>query len=295
MGCAPSMTSVARVNAFSVMMQWYPAAFRARRDFEGAADDLSPGRDPTVADEARRVPHVGLGGEFAAFVDAPVRNLAFGGATTEWFLQTGTWVRSSSRCARRRRRHPVRAQRTEGARPPCITRRLHRAAAQDGDGCSRPRRGGGALHLGRAPVVRRRSRHANPRRLPERGPRPRTNWTCRSSTSRCSQRGCTKTSGMRHPAPCCRTTRRASRGVARGPRRRHALPRGGRAADRGVRRSVAAGHRARKRMGLRAAPSWSAEARPQYGARRRTVERADPLGGPPGGRPSAPRCPRSSR
>jgi lysophospholipase L1-like esterase len=48
--------------------------------------------DSTVADaKPGEYPMSGWGGELAAFVDAPVRNLAFGGATTESFVQTQTW------------------------------------------------------------------------------------------------------------------------------------------------------------------------------------------------------------
>ena len=48
--------------------------------------------DSTVADaKPGEHPMSGWGGELAAFVDGPVRNLAFGGATTESFLQSGSW------------------------------------------------------------------------------------------------------------------------------------------------------------------------------------------------------------
>ncbi|WP_243076456.1 GDSL-type esterase/lipase family protein [Microbacterium sp. SS28] len=49
--------------------------------------------DSTVADaKPGEYPMSGWGGELAHFVGRPVRNLAFGGATTESFLQTGTWA-----------------------------------------------------------------------------------------------------------------------------------------------------------------------------------------------------------
>ena len=48
--------------------------------------------DSTVADaKPGEHPMSGWGGELAGFVDGPVRNLAFGGATTESFVQTQTW------------------------------------------------------------------------------------------------------------------------------------------------------------------------------------------------------------
>ena len=83
--------------------------------------------DSTVADaKPGEYPMSGWGGELAAFVDGPVRNLAFGGATTESFLQSGTLGRARrGRTPRRRGRHPVRAQRPEGARAPRVARRLH--------------------------------------------------------------------------------------------------------------------------------------------------------------------------
>lgn len=50
--------------------------------------------DSTVADAVpAEHPMTGWGGELPAFVDAPVRNLAYGGATTASFLETGTWRR----------------------------------------------------------------------------------------------------------------------------------------------------------------------------------------------------------
>jgi lysophospholipase L1-like esterase len=48
--------------------------------------------DSTVADAvSAEYPMSGWGGELPAFVDAPVRNLAYGGATTASFLQAGAW------------------------------------------------------------------------------------------------------------------------------------------------------------------------------------------------------------
>ena len=50
--------------------------------------------DSTVAPmKPGEAPMSGWGEFVGEFVDAPVRNLAFGGATTESFLQTGTWGR----------------------------------------------------------------------------------------------------------------------------------------------------------------------------------------------------------
>ncbi|MGN8027450.1 rhamnogalacturonan acetylesterase [Microbacterium sp. 22242] len=49
--------------------------------------------DSTVAPmKPAEAPMAGWGEALAAFVDAPVRNLAFGGATTESFLATGRWA-----------------------------------------------------------------------------------------------------------------------------------------------------------------------------------------------------------
>ncbi|MEU1972649.1 rhamnogalacturonan acetylesterase [Microbacterium sp. NPDC019599] len=48
--------------------------------------------DSTVADaKPGEYPMSGWGGELARFVEEPVRNLAFGGATTESFLETERW------------------------------------------------------------------------------------------------------------------------------------------------------------------------------------------------------------
>ena len=48
--------------------------------------------DSTVAPEKPgEHPMSGWGGELPALVDAPVRNLAFGGATTESFIASGSW------------------------------------------------------------------------------------------------------------------------------------------------------------------------------------------------------------
>jgi len=50
--------------------------------------------DSTVSPMQRgEEPLSGWGEALPGFVEAPVRNLAFGGATTESFLQTGTWQR----------------------------------------------------------------------------------------------------------------------------------------------------------------------------------------------------------
>ena len=213
----------------------------------------------------------GWGSYIAPVVEAPVRNLAYGGATTASFLADGSWARlldgvEPGDTVVIQFGHNDQKLPELGARGGYTAR-----PARHGRRCPRPGCDRRAVHVRRAALVRRRPGDSDARRLPQRRPRPRAR----------PRRPAHRPDGVHHVAlrgprgrgiRCSALALRAGRASAvdRRARRRHALPRGGRAPHRGLRGAVAARHRAPgRRCGRRRARSSSAESRGS--ARRRST------------------------